>query len=133
MPGDVRRSKRGLLENVLVRVEEIAQHGEQVLAYAADHLLADERDVGRVLELEPDSAFVLDHGDLECLVAAQDLSDVIVRRARVQHRERALPPQLVEPTLARVAQLARFDSGEDLQAAFRGDKRIHDFEARFGG
>jgi hypothetical protein len=88
-------------------------------------LLADERDVGRVLELEADTAFVLHDGDLERLVSAQDLADVVVRRARVQHRERALAPEVVEAALARVAKLARLESGENLEAAFRGNQRVH--------
>ena len=112
-------------QDVVVRVQEIAQHGEQVLANAADHLLADERDIGRILELERDAAFVLHDGDAGSLVAAQDLADVVVGRAGVQHGERALSPQLVEPTLARVAKLACLDSRENLEAAFRGNQRVH--------
>ena len=108
-----------------MRVQEIAEHDKQVLAYPADHLLADERNVRSALELEADSAFVLHDRDLERLVAAQDLAHVVVGRARVQHRERALSPQLIEPTLARVAKLARLDSGENLEAAFRGNQRVH--------
>ena len=104
-PLRAREVEARVVQHVVVRVEQVAQHGEQVLADAADHLRADERDVGRVLELERDAAFVLHDGDAEVLVAAQDLPDVVVGRAGVQHGQRALAPELVEAAAARVAQL----------------------------
>lgn len=82
---------------VVVGVEQVAKHGEQVLANAANHLLADERDIRRVLELERDTALVLHHGDTEVLVAAQNFAHVVVGRTRVQDGQRALAPKLVEP------------------------------------
>jgi hypothetical protein len=91
------------VQHVIVRVEQVAEHGEQVLADPADHLGAHERDVGRILELERDAAFVLHDGDAEVLVAVQYFPDVVIGSARVQHGQRALPPELVEPAAARVA------------------------------
>ncbi len=90
-----RKIETRVAQHVVVRVEKIAEHREQVLANAADHLRADERDVGCVLQLERDAALVLHDGDAEVLVAAQDPPDVVVRRAGIEHGERALPPQLI--------------------------------------
>ena len=102
-PFGAREVEARAVQHVVVRVQQVAQHGEQVLANSANHLRSDERDVGRVLELERDAAFVLHDGDTEVLVAAQDLPNVVVGRARVQHGQRALAPQLVEPAAAGIA------------------------------
>jgi hypothetical protein len=71
-----------------------------VLGNAFDHLGADERDVGSVLELERNPAFVLHDGDAEALMAVQYLADVVLGCARVQHGQRALSPKLIEPAAA---------------------------------
>ena len=86
-----------------MRVQQVAQHREQMLADFADHLRADERDIRRILELQRDAAFVLHDRDAEVLVATEVLADVVVGRTGVKHGERALPPQLVEAAVAGVA------------------------------
>ncbi len=114
-----------IVQDVVVRIEKVAEHGEQVLADAADHLRPHERDVRRVLELERDAALVLHDGDAEVLVTAQDLADVVVLSAGVEHGQRTLAPELVEAPFAGVAQLIGLDSREDLEATLRGDQSVH--------
>ena len=125
MPSVVREIEPRIAEDVFVRVQQVAQHGEQVLADAADHLVAHERDIRRVLELEPHAALVLNDGDSEGLVPAQNLPDVVIGRPGIQHGKRALAPELVEPTLARIAEPIGFGPRKNLEAAFRGNQRIH--------
>jgi hypothetical protein len=119
-----------IVHHVIVRIEKIAQHREQVLADTADHLGTDERDVGRVLELERDAALVLHDGDPEVLVPAQDFANVVIGGAGVEYGERALSPKLVEPALARIAKLTGLDPRENLEAALRGDQGVHEVAAR---
>src|SRR5690606_38143968 len=112
-------------DDVFVNVQEVAHHREQVLADAADHPAVDESAVRRVLELERDAADVLDDGDAEIAVAAQDLTDVVVLGAGIQHRERALTPKLVKPAAARSAKLTDLRPRKNLQFALRRYRRVH--------
>ena len=80
---------------------------------------------GAFLQLERDAALVLHDGDAEVLVTAQDLPDVVVGRAGIEHGERALAPQLVEAAAAGIAKLIGLDPRENLEAALRGDQRVH--------
>src|SRR5512138_3700284 len=96
-----------------------------MLLDAANHLRADERVPGRVLEVEDDAAFVLLYRDVEVLVAVQHLADVVLLRAREQHGERALAPELVKPALPRITQAMGLEARQDLQRAFRRDTHVH--------
>ena len=91
-------------------VQQIPKHGEQVLTNAADHFAVHERAVRRVLELERNAAVLLHDLHAEPLVALEDLAHVVFLGARVQHGQRALPPETVQATLARIAELAHLEA-----------------------
>ena len=85
--GRAREIETRAVQDVVVRVQQVPQHGEQMLANAADHLRPDECVIGRIAQLERDTSFVLDDCDPEVLVSAQDLSDVVLGGAGVEHRQ----------------------------------------------
>ena len=114
-----------IVQHVAVRKQQVAQYRKQVLANAADHLVTDEGYIRRVLELDRDTALVLHDGDSETLITAQQLPDVVVGRTGIQHRQRALTPQVVQAAFAGIAELVGFGPRENLEAAFRGNQGVH--------
>src|SRR5438445_13019720 len=55
----------------------IAQHGEQMLLDALDHLAVDEGAGRRTLDVEFDAALALDDADVKSLIALQQLLAVV--------------------------------------------------------
>src|SRR5690606_7643711 len=105
----------------------------QMLADAADHLTVDERTVRRILQLERDAAGVRDDRDPEVAVAEQDLPNVVLLGARVQHGQRALPPRLVQAAAPGAAELVHLGTGKNLKSALRRYRGVHVFMSRCGG
>ena len=112
------------LDDLVGDEDHVAQHREQVLLDAADHLAVDEGLPGRVLDLELDAPGLAHQLDLEVLVAVEDLLGVVAFAAGVQHRQRALAEQLVEAAGARVEQLLDLGLRKVLEAAARTDARV---------
>jgi hypothetical protein len=79
----------------LVRIEQVAKDGKQVLLDPANHLPVDERRRRRVLKFKCDPAFLAHDGHCETFVTAQNLADIVFFRTGVQHRQRTLAPQVV--------------------------------------
>ena len=112
----------------LVRDEHhVAQHGEQVLLDAADHLAIDEGRGRRVVDLELDAPGLAHDLDFEVAVAVEDLLGVVGVGAAVEHGQRALAEQRIQAALARVEQLADLGLGEILEAAARTDAGVDEF------
>jgi hypothetical protein len=112
------------LDDLVRDVDDVAQHREQVLLDAADHLAVDERDRRRVPDLELDAPALPDDLDLEVLVLLEQLARVVAVAAGVQHRERAGAEQRVEAALPAVEQLVDLLLRQVLEAAARRDARV---------
>ena len=108
--------------------DHVAQHGEQQLADAADHLAVHEGLRRRVLQGQLDAAVLLDDEHVEIVVLLQHLARVVGLAADVEHRQRAAPQHLVLPALARAAQPIDLVLREQLEAALG-----HDFDQGFVG
>src|SRR6185312_3084194 len=100
--GDVRGAAEveAAARNDLVGDEyHVAQHGEEMLLDAADHLAVDEGGARSVVHLELDAPRVAHDADVEVAVAVEDLLGIVSGRAAVEHRQRAFAKERVEPSL----------------------------------
>src|SRR6185437_12524405 len=85
--------------------DHVPEHGEEVLLDAADHLPVDEGAARGVVHLELDAPRMAHDTDIEVAVAVEDLLGVVGGGAAVQHRQRALAEERVEPALPGVQEL----------------------------
>src|SRR5690606_32982284 len=118
-------------QHVAVHVQELAEHGKEMLADAPAHLPVDERTVRRVLELARGPADVTDHREAEIAVAEQDLPDVVLLGPGIEHGQRALPPRLVQAAAARAPELVHLGAGKNLESALRRYRGVHVFMSRW--
>jgi hypothetical protein len=102
----------------------VAQHGEQVLLDAADHLPVDEGGRGGVLDLKLHPPGMTHDADLEIAVAVEDLLGVIGGGTGVENRQGAAPEQRVQPPLTGVEELVDLRLGKVLETAARPDARV---------
>ena len=112
------------LDDLVGDVDDVAQHREQVLLDAADHLAVDEGDRRRALHLELDAPRLAHDPDLEVAVFLEQLLGIVAAAAGVEHRQRAAPEQWVEPALAAVLQLLHLALRQVLEAAPGGHPRV---------
>ena len=110
--------------DLVVDVDDIAQHCEQVFPDAAYHLTVDEGLRRRVAQLELDAPLLLHHLNVEVRVALHDLQAVVDHAAAVEYRQGTAPQQLVQSPETGVAQTHDLMLREHLQTALRGDERI---------
>ena len=103
----------------------VAQHREQVILQAADHLAVDEGRGRRVLDLELDAPGLAHDPQIEVLVFLEDRPRIVDIAAGVQHGERALAEQRIQAALPGIEQLGDFLLREVLEAALGRDPRIH--------
>jgi hypothetical protein len=113
-----------VLVHLAMDVEDVAQHGEQVLLDAADHATVDERRRGGVVQLELDAPGLAHDADLEVRVAVEDRARVVGLSAAVQHRKGATPVELVQAAARRIEQPVDFLLREVFEAARRRDACI---------
>ena len=107
--------------NLVVDVDDVAHHREQVLLDALDDLAVDEG-VGRgVAEFELHSALLLDDADVEIGVLLQYRQAVVDIVAGVQHRQGAASEQVVQALLAAVEQACNLQPGQHVEVVFGGD------------
>ena len=123
LPGSL-EVDRAVLEHLAMQVEDVAQHREQVLLDAADHLAVDERRRRRVAQLELHAPGLAHDADIEVRVALEDRARVVGLAAAVQHRERAAAEERVEPATRGIEQPVDLVLREVLEAAGRRDPRI---------
>ena len=112
------------LDDLVGNEHHIAQHREQVLLDAPDHLAVDERRRRGVLHLELHSPGVANDANLEVAVVVEDFLGVIRGCAGVEDRQRAAPEQRIEAPLAGVEQLVDFGLGQILETTARTDARV---------
>ncbi len=93
------------LQDLVGDEHHVAQHREQVLLDAADHLPVDEGGRRCVLHLELHPVGVAHDADVEVAVAGEDFLGVVGGRPGVEHRQRAAAEQRVQPPLPGVEQL----------------------------
>ena len=127
--GDRRRIvevEAAAFDDLVADEDHVAQHREQVLLDAADHLAVDEGLPGRVLDLELDAPGLAHQLDFEVLVAVEDFLGVVGLAAGIEHGQRALAEQRVEAAGARIEEFLDLGLGEVLEAAARSDARIHE-------
>src|SRR5882672_864557 len=105
----------------------VAQHGEQVLLDAADHLTVDERGRRGVLHLELHPPGVTHDADVEVAVTVEDLLGVVGGCTAVEHRQRAAAEQRVQTPLPGVQELVDFALREVLETAERTDAGVDEF------
>ncbi len=95
-------------DNLVVRVHDVAQHGEQVFLDAADHLPVHKGAARRVVHLEFDAPGLAHDAQLEIPVSVEDKARIVDQRAGIQHRERTAPEQRIEAALSAIQQLVDF-------------------------
>ena len=105
-------------------VDDIAQHREQVLLDAADHLAVDEGGGRRVGDLQLDAPGVPHDLHVEVAIALEDLLGVVGVAAGIEHRQRAVAKQGVQPAVAGVEQLVDLGLRQVLEAAARRHPRV---------
>ena len=97
MEHGIRRAFAGLqveaavLDDFVAREDNVAQHGKQQLANAADHLAVHERDGRRLAQRNFQTPILLDKSDLEALEALEHRPRVVHLAARIQHSQHASP------------------------------------------
>ena len=77
MPAESRQVEAAALDDLVRDVHDVAQHREQMLLDAADHLAVDERRGRRVVDLELDAPGLAHDLDVEVAVAVEDLLGVV--------------------------------------------------------
>ncbi len=106
-------------------VDEISQHGEQVLADTLDDSAVDKRSGRRIPDLELDPARAFYDLEGEIAIAVEYCGGIVFVAVRVHHGERTTPQQIEEPGI-----LVRFRSdlkllhlalGQQLQSPARAD------------
>jgi hypothetical protein len=109
-----------IVRHLVADEDDVAQHGEQMLVDALDHLAVDEGDGRRTLDVELDAALALDDGDIERLISLQQfrpssmvlpqLSTASAQRRKTLYR----PPWLVSSSLftSALERTSRRPSGE---------------------
>jgi len=107
------------VQHVVVRKQQVAQHGKQVLANARIIWSPTKATSGAFLSSIAIPPSCCTTAILETLITAQQLPDVVVWRTGIQHRQRALTPQVVQAAFAGIAELVRFGPRENLEAALR--------------
>ena len=112
------------LDDLVGGVDDVAQHREQQLLGAADHLPVDEGHRGRVLDLELDAEGVANELDVEVAVALEDGARVVGVAAGVEHGERAAAEERIEAALPAREQLLHLLLRERLERAARRDARV---------
>ncbi len=113
------------IADFVVHVDQIPQHGKQVLADTLDHLAVHECRRRGVLHGELQAPVLLHNLHGEILVATQNLGGVGLLEPRIQHSQRAVAPQIVQTSLAGGAQLAYLPLGENFQAALGGNPGVY--------
>ncbi len=122
--GDVRRIgeiEAAALDDVVRDEHHVAEHGEQVLLDAADHLAIDEGLGRRVMDVQTNAPGVPHDLDVEGGVAVEDFLGIVRVGAAVQDGERAFAEQRVEAALARVEQLADLGLREMFETSARAN------------
>ena len=105
-------------------VGDVADHGEQQLGDAADHLAIDEGHAGRIHQLDLDAAILLVHVDVEVRVLELGGARIVGLAAGGQHRQRAAAQQVVHAAGGSIAQAGHFGAGKYVQAATRRDQCV---------
>ena len=100
-------------------VENVAQHREQVLAHAADHLAADEGPVRCIAQVEPQTAVLLHQAEVEIPVALEQIPHVVDLRPARQHCQCAASEQIMKRLVATPAQGVDLALGEDGETGVR--------------
>src|SRR5690606_1254600 len=114
-----------VLADLEIGEDHVAQHREDVLADAADHLAVDERRCRGPLERHLEAAVPLDEADAEIAIPVEHLARVVRVAAAVEHGEDAAAQQRIQSALALAAQELDLEVRQDLEAAFRPDLRVH--------
>ncbi len=119
---DVRRVVRVeaiAAENRVVDVDDVAQHREQVLLDAADHLTVDERARRRVSHFELHALRPGGPDESRNPCSGRRSRDVVGFESGRQHGQRAAPEQIVNAALPRGEQLLDFALREIFETAER--------------
>ena len=98
--------------------QDVAQHGEQVLAHAEDHPAIHESAGRRILQLQLDAALAMDNADIEIRVGLHQRLAVIHVIARRQHGQRTIAKQLMQARVAVVQKLRDLPPREHFQSSF---------------
>jgi hypothetical protein len=106
-------------------VDHIAQHREQVLLDAIDHLPVDEGTRRRIGDFQADAPGMAHHAHLEIAVELEQLLGIVAVAAGVEHRQRALAEQRMDAAGIGVEQRVDLRLRQHLQAATRADAGIH--------
>ena len=133
--GDALRTREveaAVLVDLVVDVEDVAQHREQVFLDAADHLAVDEGRGRRVAQLELDAPGLAHDADVEVVVALEDRLRVVGLAAGVQHGERAAAIERVEAALRGVEQPVDLLLRQVLEAAGRRDPGVDEASGSSG-
>ena len=103
---------------------DVAQHGEQMILQAADHLAVDERRGRRVLDLELDAPGAAHDAQIEVPVLLENRARIVEIAAGIEHRERAFAKQRVQAALAGIEKFGDLLLREVLEAALGRDSGI---------
>jgi hypothetical protein len=93
----------------VVGINDIAKHGEQQFANAANHLAVDESGRRRAFQGYLQPAVLLQESDFEVLVFLQYCPRIIQVGTGVQYRQDGAPQYLVQPTFAMLSKLLHLD------------------------
>ena len=122
--GGVRQIEAAAGEDLVGDEHHVAQHREQVLLDAADHLAVDEGGRRGVLHLELHPPGVTHDADVEVAVTVEDLLGVVGGCTAVEHRQRAAAEQRIQAPLSGVQELVDFALREVLETATRTDAGV---------
>jgi hypothetical protein len=106
-------------------IDDVAQHREQMLLDAVDHVAVDKCGRRRVGDLELDAPGMAQDLHVEVAVVLEDLLGVVAFAAGIEHRQRTVAKQRVQPGVAGIEQLVDLGLRQDLEAAARPDARVH--------
>ena len=117
---------------LVAKIDDVAQHGEEVFLDALDHLAVDEGAGGRAGDVELDAALAVDQADVEGLVAFEQFLAVVGLVAAVQHGKRAVPQEFVQTAVAAVEKAGGFGAREYVHPAGGGDLGVDDVVSHGG-
>jgi hypothetical protein len=126
------RVEARIAANFVPDVDNVAQDGEKMLADTGDHFPVAKGTGRRALDVPLDAALTPQQADGETLVTFQQFLAVVEFVAAIEHCQRAIAEERVQPALTAIEQAGDFGAGEDFQRTAGGNLGInnvvgHDF------
>jgi hypothetical protein len=122
-----RQVEAAALDDLVRRVDDVAQHRKEQFLGALDHLAVHESRSRRVADLEFHAEGMAQDADVEVAIAVEDFARIVGVAAGIEHGERALAEERIQSALSGGEQLPDLVLRQALERAARRHASIDDF------